>query len=370
MRVPGGAPLAWVWGFQGTGALAPPTCRPFGRAARAHYPLAVGAGVRAWGPVTNPTARTLACWLCALWGRHEGAWGGRLLPWCGASGVGRSPITDQSSFQACVRGRLPTGCGCRGCGPRDLSPTPQRALLRAGFARCGGGKRAPSGGAPHAWVWDVRGRALSHPRPLVRSGMRLGPTTHWLWVRGVLAWGPVTHPTARALASWLCALWGWHEGARGGRLLSGCGASGVRRSPTPDLSSVRACGRGPLPTGCGCGGCGRGDPSPTPTARALASRLRVAMGRRGGATATRTLGPPDVVLTRAHPGPCGPSRQGGLPTATPLRRGAAPQPAGGSGLGTVEGGGRAPEPVFPPGAGQGAAPRRGHGDCGMGGDRA
>ena len=41
--------------------------------------------MRAWGAVTNPTARALASWLCALWGRHEGPLGG------GASclGVGR-----------------------------------------------------------------------------------------------------------------------------------------------------------------------------------------------------------------------------------------------------------------------------------------
>ena len=68
-------------------------------------------------------------------------------------------------------------------------------------------------------------------RPL---GGLLGPTTHSLWVRGVRAWGRVTDPTARALASWFCALWGRHEGAWGGRLLPGCGAFGVRRSPTPD----------------------------------------------------------------------------------------------------------------------------------------
>ena len=126
-------------------------------------------GVRAWGPVTNPTARALASWLRPLWGRHEGARGGRLLP------------------------------GCRG----------------------------------------VRGRSLSNPRPLVLSGVRLWPTTHLMWVRGVRAWGPVTNPTACAHASWLCALLGRHEGAWGGRLLPGCGASGVGRSPTPDLSSVR-----------------------------------------------------------------------------------------------------------------------------------
>ena len=52
-------------------------------------PLPTGCGrggVRAWGPITNPTERALASWLRALWGRHEGAQGGG-----GASclGVGR-----------------------------------------------------------------------------------------------------------------------------------------------------------------------------------------------------------------------------------------------------------------------------------------
>ena len=270
-----------------------------------------------------------------------------LLPGCGASGVGRSATPDHSSFQACGRGPLPTGCGCGGGGRGDPSPTPQRALLRDGFARCGGGTRAPGwgasclavgrpgsgalpppttrpfgraarahyslavvagaagvgthhqphsahscelalravgavcgclSGAPLAWVLGVRGRALYHPRPLVLSGVLPGPTTHWLWVRGVRAWGPITNPTARTLASWLCALWGRHEGARGGRLLPGCGASGVGRSPTPDHSSFRACGRGPLPTGRGCGGRGRGDPSPTQQ-RTL---LRAGFARCGG----------------------------------------------------------------------------------------
>ena len=234
-----------------------------------------------------------------------------------------------------------------GCGRGDPPPTPPRALLRAGFARCGGGMRLPGGGASclgvgrpwsgalpppttrpfrrlagahyplavcaggagvrtrhqlhsaHSWepalravgaargrpggtplalVWGVRGRALSQPRPAVLSGVRPGPTTHWLRVRGVRVWRPVTNPTARALASWLCALWGRHEGAWGGRLLPGCGASGVGRSPTPDHPLFRACGRGPVPTGCGCGGCGRGGPSRTPP-RGL---LRAGFARCGG----------------------------------------------------------------------------------------
>ena len=111
-------------------------------------------------------------------------------------------------------------------------------------------------------MWGVWSRALSHPRPLVLSGVRPGPTTHWLWVRGVRAWGPVTNPTARARGSWLFALLGRHEGARGGRPLPACGASGVGRSPTPDHPSLPACGGGPLPTGRGCGVPGRGPGCP------------------------------------------------------------------------------------------------------------
>ena len=276
-------------------------------------------GVRAWGPVTNPTARALASWLCALWGPREGVWGGRHLPVCWASGAGRSPTSDRPSFghearahyplalgagvgtrhqphsarscelalraagaarerlggapRACVwdvrgwalfharlpvfgvcgHGPLPTGCGCGGCGRRAPSPTPQRALLRAGFARCGGGTRASGGGALCLCVRRPGPGAL--PPPTARPcGVRPGPTTHWLWVRGVRAWGPVTSATARALASPLCALLGWHEGARGERLLPVCGVSGVGRSPTPDcLSSGPAAGaRYPLAVGAVC----------------------------------------------------------------------------------------------------------------------
>ena len=77
------------------------------------------------------------------------------------------------------------------------------------------------------------------------------PTAVWI-LQKQWAWDPLTYPIAGSLASWLCALWGRHEGAGGGRLLPGCGASGVGRSPTPNRSSFGACGRGPLPTSCGC----------------------------------------------------------------------------------------------------------------------
>ena len=199
-----------MWGVRGR-ALSHPRLPALWAGCRGPLPTGCGCGGgRAWGPVTNPTARALASWLCALWGRHEGAWGGRLLPRCGASGVGRSPNPDCPPSGWAAGAHSPLAVGAGWCGRGDPSPTPQRALLRAGFTRCGGGTRAP----------------------------------------------------------------------RGGRLLPGCEASGVGRSPTPDWPpSGRAAGAH-YPLAVGAGGCGRGDPSPTPQ-RAL---LRTGFVRCGGGT--------------------------------------------------------------------------------------
>ena len=180
---PGGAPLAWVWGAWGQ-ALSHP--RPLALWAYGRGPLPTGCGcggVRAWGPVTNPTARALASWLCALWGRHEDARGGRLLPGCGPPGVRRSPTPDRSPSGRTAGPHYPLAVGVWGCGRGDPSPTPQRALLRAGFARCGGGTRTPGGGASCLGVGRLGSGALPPPTacPL---GVRPGPTTHWLWVCG------------------------------------------------------------------------------------------------------------------------------------------------------------------------------------------
>ena len=260
----GGAPPAWVWGVRGR-ALSHPRLPALWAGCRGPLPTGCWCGgVRAWGPVTNPTARALASWLCTLWGRHEGAQGGRLLPGCGASGVGRSPTSDCRPSGRAAGAHYPLAVGAGGCGRGDPSPTPQRALLRADFARCGGGMRVPGGGAPLASVWGVRGRALSHPRlPALWAGCR-GPLPTGCGCGGMRAWGPVTNPAARAPASWLCALWGRHEGARGGCLLPGCGALLVRRSPTPDCPPSGRAARAHYQLAVGAGGCGRGDLSPTP----------------------------------------------------------------------------------------------------------
>ena len=343
---PRGVPPAWVWGVRGR-ALFQPRLPALWAGCRGPLPTGCGCGgVRAWRPVTNPTAHALASWLCALWGRHECARGGRLLPGCGASGVGRSPGPDCPPSGRADGAHYPLAVGAGGCGRGDPSPTPQRA----GFPRCGGGMRVPRGGAsclgvgrpgsgalppptarplgglpgptthwlwvrggagvgtrhqphsarscelavhavggaqgrpggaPPAWVRGVRGRALSHPQlPALWAGCR-GPLRTGCGCGGLRAWGPVTNPTAR----WLCALWGRHEGARGGRLLPGCGASRVGRFPTPDCPpSGRAAGAH-YPMAVGAGGAGVGTRHQPHSARSCELALRAtgaARGRPGG----------------------------------------------------------------------------------------
>ena len=54
MRVPGGGASCLAVGRPGSGAHPPPTTRPFGRAAGAHYSLAVGAGGAGMGTRHQP----------------------------------------------------------------------------------------------------------------------------------------------------------------------------------------------------------------------------------------------------------------------------------------------------------------------------
>ena len=54
MRVPGGGASCLGVGRANSGALPPPTTRPFGRAAGAHYPLAMGAGNAGMGTHHQP----------------------------------------------------------------------------------------------------------------------------------------------------------------------------------------------------------------------------------------------------------------------------------------------------------------------------
>ena len=135
---------------------------PLGRAAGARHPLAVGAGGVGVGTRHQPhSVRSCEPAVRAV-GRHNSAPGGKSVA-C-AWGIRSWALSHARppDFGACGRGPLPTGCGCGQCGREDPSPTAQRALLGAGFARCGGGTRAHGPGAPLAWVSGVPAWALSH----------------------------------------------------------------------------------------------------------------------------------------------------------------------------------------------------------------
>ena len=248
-----------MWGVRGR-ALSHPRLPALWAGCRSPLPTGCGCGgVPAWGPVTNPTARALASWLCALWGRHESARGGRLLPGCGASGVGRSPDPDCPPSGRAAGAHYPLAVGAGRCGCGDPSPTPQRALLLAvGRHEGAGGGRLLSGcaasgvGRSPTPDWPPSGRAAGAHYPLAVGAGGCG--------RG----DPSPVPQRALLRAGFARCGGGTRAPGGGRLLPGCGASGVGRSPTPDCPpSGRAAGAH-YPLAAGAGECGRGDPSPTP----------------------------------------------------------------------------------------------------------
>ena len=108
--------------------------------------------------------------------------------------------------------------GCGPCGRGDPAPVPQRAPLRAGIARCGGGGRASPGGLPFAVVRGVWGQALPLPQlPALWAGCRGPlPTCCGRGCGGVGA----QHWPRRSRALWRAA----RHGDGGGRLGSEAGS--------------------------------------------------------------------------------------------------------------------------------------------------
>ena len=367
---PGGAPPAWVWGVRGR-ALSQARLPALWAGCRGPLPTGCGCGgVRAWGPVTDPTARALACFGAGM----RVPRGGRLLPGCGTSGVGRSPTPNCPPSARAARAHYPlaVGGGCPGVGTRHQPHSARSCELAL---RAVGAAQGRLGGAPPAWVWGVWGRALSQPRlPALWAGCR-GPLPTGCGCGGVRTWGPVSNPTACALACcggrmrvpgggasclgvgrpgsgtlpaatarplgglpgptshWLwvrggagvgtrhqphsarsCELAFRAVGAAQGRL-GGAPPSWVwgvwgRALPHPRLPALWAGCRGPLPTGCGCGWVRTWGPVTNPTARALAccgGGMRVPGGGASclgvGRPGSGALPPPTARPLSGPPGP-------------------------------------------------------------------
>ena len=134
--------------------------------------------MRACGPSTGPTACALAGGRCSLWGWRKGVPGGGVFHRCeGRLVSGAVPPPTARPLERAARVPRPVCPGCGRCGRVDPAPAPQRAPLRAGVARCGGGGRASPGGVSSTVVRGARRQALSLPRPSVlwsgQSGFRV-----------------------------------------------------------------------------------------------------------------------------------------------------------------------------------------------------
>ena len=125
----------------------------------------------ACGPSTGPTACALAGRRCSLWGWRKGVPGGAAFRRCeGRLVSGAVPPPAARPPERAARVPRPACPGCGRCGRVDPAPAPQRAPLRAGVARYGGGGRASPGGVPSTVVRGAWCQALSLPRlPVLRS---------------------------------------------------------------------------------------------------------------------------------------------------------------------------------------------------------
>ena len=292
---PGGGASCLGVGRPGSGALPPPSARPLGGlpGPTTHWLwVRGGAGV---GTRHGPhSARSCELALRAV-GRHEGARGAHSCLGVGHPGSGALPPPT-----ARLLGGLPGPTThwlwvWGGCGRGGPSPAPQRALLRAGFARCGGGMRVPGGSASCLRVGRPGSGALPPPTARPLGGLP-GPTTHWLWVRGGAGVG-TRHQThsERSCELALRALGAATGCPGGGASCLGVGRPGSGALPPP---TARPLGGLPGPTThwpWPWGGAGVGTHHQPHSARSCELALRAvgaARGRPGGGASCLGVGRP------------------------------------------------------------------------------
>ena len=152
-----------------SGAVPPPAARPLERAARVPRPVCPGCGgCGRVDPAPAPQRAPLRAGVARCGGGGRASPGGGLFRRCeGRLVSGAVPPPAARPLERAARVPLPVCPGCGRCGRVDPAPAPQRAPLRAGVARCGGGGRASPGGVPSAVVRGAWCQALSLPRPPV-----------------------------------------------------------------------------------------------------------------------------------------------------------------------------------------------------------
>ena len=240
--------------------------------------------VRVWGSSTGPTACALAGRLCSLRGWRRGVPGGVAFRRCeGRLVSGAVPPLAARPLERAARVPRPVCPGCGRCGRGDSAPAPQRAPLRAGVARCGGGGRASPGGVPSTIVRGAWCQALSLPRPPVlwsgQPGFRV-PSVPGAVGAGVGAQHRPhsVRPCGPALPAVMVA-----EGRpRGGCFPPLRGAPGVRRCPPPGRPSSGAGSQGSASRVSRVRSVRAWGPSTGPTACAPAGRRCSLWGWRKG----------------------------------------------------------------------------------------
>ena len=170
-----------------------------------------------WGPITVPLA-CMPCGGCVPRGWRGPVPGGVACHRCEGrlvSGAVPPPAARPLGRVAGVPRPVCPRCGR--CGRGERAPAPQRAPLRAGVARRGGGGRASPGGVPSTVVRGVRGQAPPLPRlPAHWAGCWGPPPT--CCGRGCVGVGAEDFPLG------LHALWGLRAvGVVGGRSRGGGG---------------------------------------------------------------------------------------------------------------------------------------------------
>ena len=152
-----------------SGAVPPPAARPLEWLARVPRPVCPGCGpCGRVDPAPAPQRAPLRAGVARCGGGGRASLGGGLFRRCeGRLVSGAVPPPAARPLERAARVALPVCPGCGRCGRVDPAPAPQRAPLRAGVARCGGGGRASPGGVPSAVVRGASCQALSLPRPPV-----------------------------------------------------------------------------------------------------------------------------------------------------------------------------------------------------------
>ena len=245
-----------------------------------------------WGPNTVPLA-CMPCGGCVPRGWWRVVPGGLACHRCERRLVSGAVSPPAARPLKRVAGAPRPVCpGCSRCGRGDLALAPQRAPLRAGVARCGGGGRASLGVVPSTVVRGVRGQALPLPRLPALWACRWGPSPTCRG-RGCVGVGAQHCPRG------LHALWGLRAaGVVRGRSLGGVACHRCEGHPVsgavPPLAA-RPLGRAagaPRPVCPGCGWCGRGDPAPAPRR----APLRAGVAHRGGGGRASPGGVPSTIV--------------------------------------------------------------------------